>query len=366
MGVQPMTYRQPNYAFASLMSATDPVATLALFAFLKLQNTQPMLAALVFGESVINDAVAIVLFNIVNAVGSASVSEVFADLMWLFFGSILAGIVIAAACVLLFKLAGLDGEQHTEVTYIALVPYLVYACAYSVGLSGIIACLFAGIIFQLYGSQHLSEHGMSHTDTFMEFLARFGESIIFLICGCTVAFFKTEFIKFSCIAVALVLVSRMIVVKVCSGIANAVKEWVASGDDEIITWQHQVVMCVAGLRGGIPILLSLSVNEDWCDPTIKIQIISATFFTVCVILTVAGCGTLPTLQVLGLVDADTAAGSHLGDEAREEHLAMRVPSSTSHADLSRKIASTSTCLSGVHGAVQRVLGKDTQKTEPGS
>ena len=47
-----------SFAFGSLISAVDPVATLAIFHAL---NVDPTLNMLVFGESILNDAVAIVL-----------------------------------------------------------------------------------------------------------------------------------------------------------------------------------------------------------------------------------------------------------------------------------------------------------------
>ena len=47
-----------SFAFGSLISAVDPVATLAIFHAI---DVDPVLYMLVFGESVLNDAVAIVL-----------------------------------------------------------------------------------------------------------------------------------------------------------------------------------------------------------------------------------------------------------------------------------------------------------------
>lgn len=47
-----------SFAFGSLISAVDPVATLAIFQAL---DVDPVLNMLVFGESILNDAVAIVL-----------------------------------------------------------------------------------------------------------------------------------------------------------------------------------------------------------------------------------------------------------------------------------------------------------------
>lgn len=47
-----------SFAFGSLISAVDPVATIAIFNAL---NVDPVLNMLVFGESILNDAVSIVL-----------------------------------------------------------------------------------------------------------------------------------------------------------------------------------------------------------------------------------------------------------------------------------------------------------------
>ena len=51
-----------SFVFGSLISAVDPVATLAIFHAL---NVDPLLNMLVFGESILNDAVAIVLTRFV-------------------------------------------------------------------------------------------------------------------------------------------------------------------------------------------------------------------------------------------------------------------------------------------------------------
>jgi len=51
---------QCSFAFGSLISAVDPVATLAIFHAL---DVDPTLNMLVFGESVLNDAVSIVMFK---------------------------------------------------------------------------------------------------------------------------------------------------------------------------------------------------------------------------------------------------------------------------------------------------------------
>ena len=54
-----------SFAFGSLISAVDPVATLAIFHAL---NVDQVLYMLVFGESILNDAVSIVLTTYVQCI----------------------------------------------------------------------------------------------------------------------------------------------------------------------------------------------------------------------------------------------------------------------------------------------------------
>ena len=64
LGWVPVDNKDPMEAllFGALISAVDPVATLSIMGNPEL-NCDPLLYSLVFGESVLNDAVAIVLFH---------------------------------------------------------------------------------------------------------------------------------------------------------------------------------------------------------------------------------------------------------------------------------------------------------------
>lgn len=58
---------QEAWAFGSLISATDPVAVLAIF---KQMDADENIYSLVFGESIFNDAIGIVMYNTVNKLGT--------------------------------------------------------------------------------------------------------------------------------------------------------------------------------------------------------------------------------------------------------------------------------------------------------
>lgn len=75
----------------------DPVATLAIFQAI---DVDPTLYTLVFGESVLNDAIAIVLYRTFLRIQMLEFSgkiiiDIFVTFFTMFFGSIVIGIVIA-------------------------------------------------------------------------------------------------------------------------------------------------------------------------------------------------------------------------------------------------------------------------------
>jgi len=90
--------------YGALISAVDPVATLAIFSAL---DVDPTLHMLVFGESVLNDAVAVVLYrtllNFLNETFSPSlIGMAFLQFFYIFTGSVLIGICFALVSALVF------------------------------------------------------------------------------------------------------------------------------------------------------------------------------------------------------------------------------------------------------------------------
>jgi sodium/hydrogen exchanger 8 len=82
-------------AFGSLISSVDPVATLAIFSSVNLSSTLYMI---VFGESVLNDAVAVVLFksfSVQSDAEHANVPSVIIDFVDITFFSVGVGMTTA-------------------------------------------------------------------------------------------------------------------------------------------------------------------------------------------------------------------------------------------------------------------------------
>ena len=96
-----------SWLFGSLISATDPVAVLAIF---KQMDADENLYSIVFGESIFNDAISIVMYNTVDKLGqdpSKTATEEILNAVGIFFiifiGSVVVGMMTALICSFILK-----------------------------------------------------------------------------------------------------------------------------------------------------------------------------------------------------------------------------------------------------------------------
>lgn len=188
-------------AFAALISAVDPVATLAIFGS---TGADPKLNALIFGESVLNDAVSIVLFKVVLQLSQTTrigingwadftaeiVFESVGIFIFIFLGSLLIGAMGGMLISLVFKLSRMRTAGHpetaasAELICLVCLAYGVFLLAEISNLSGIVAALSAGAVTTIYVKHNLTPQGSALCMTVIRAIARFTETIIFILMGC--------------------------------------------------------------------------------------------------------------------------------------------------------------------------------------
>lgn len=128
-----------SFAFGSLISAVDPVATVAIFHAL---DIDPVLNMLVFGESILNDAIAIVLTtSVLQSSGPAmSTSEAvltgIKQFCLMFFASAGIGVIFALISALLLKYVDLRKTPSLEFAMMLVFTYAPYVLAEGIHLSG--------------------------------------------------------------------------------------------------------------------------------------------------------------------------------------------------------------------------------------
>ncbi|KAL3912607.1 MAG: hypothetical protein SGILL_006815, partial [Bacillariaceae sp.] len=187
---------QPTLAelltFGALISSTDPVSTLAVF---QAKRVDPRLFYLCFGESVLNDALAIVLFYSFGKFvskehdpGDVAIAfiEFFVDLFLNSIGSLALGCFGGAFAAFLFKQIDMRHNRLSEISVLILLMYIPFLIAEILHLSGIVTILFTGITANRYVVPNLSAITKVNADMVFRLGAHLAETAIFLELGLSV------------------------------------------------------------------------------------------------------------------------------------------------------------------------------------
>ena len=136
------------FACAGALGPTDAAAVGALGSTITLSRRQKTLLS---GEALINDASGVVSFQFALAAaltGAFSAADAGVEFLVLFFGGILAGVIMGGAAVLSVALLRQRGFENTvvHVLYEVLTPFVVFLAAEAFHVSGILAVVAAGLI----------------------------------------------------------------------------------------------------------------------------------------------------------------------------------------------------------------------------
>ncbi|XP_056354934.1 sodium/hydrogen exchanger 9 [Oenanthe melanoleuca] len=290
--------------FGSLMSATDPVTVLAIFHEL---NVDTDLYTLLFGESVLNDAVAIVLTHSIsiyspkenpNAFDAAAFFQSVGNFLGIFAGSFAMGSSYAVVTALLTKFTKLCEFPMLETGLFFLLSWSAFLSAEAAGLTGIVAVLFCGVTQAHYTYNNLSPDSKMRTKQLFEFMNFLAENVIFCYMGLALFTFQNHIFNplFIFGALVAVFVARASNIYPLSFLLNL-------GRKQKIPRNFQHMMMFSGLRGAIA--FALAIRDTGAQPQ---QMMFSTallivFFTVWVL----GGGTTPMLTWLQIrvgVDPD--------------------------------------------------------------
>ncbi|KAG7171154.1 Sodium/hydrogen exchanger 8-like [Homarus americanus] len=269
-----------SFAFGSLISAVDPVATLAIFHAL---NVDQVLYMLVFGESILNDAVSIVLTSTIIEMASPAMAtmgsgEAVLYTVWrfcvMFFASAGIGVAFALLSALTLKYVPLREYTSLELCIIIIFIYAPYTLAEGIHLSGIMAILFNGIVMSHYTHFNMSPVMQITMQHLMRTLA--------LIAECT---FHLALVLWS---IVLCLLGRAFNIFPLSWLVNKFR-------DHQINYKMMFIMWFSGLRGAIAYALALHL--EFSDE--KRHVIVTTTLTI-VLFTIfcLGGSTMPLIKYL--------------------------------------------------------------------
>jgi len=249
-------------AFGALIAATDPVAVIAFF---KSLGVSKRLSILVEGESLFNDGVAIVVFNLTIAAaaaalagnGQAEFSLVAAIIEFLRVSVVGIGIGLALGFVVAYViLRNIDDHLIETATTVALA-FGAYVAAESLHTSGLLAVVAAGLVVGNIGMSNTSPTTRLTLDNFWEFMAFVANSLVFILIGLEMRI--AQLVQFAvpiAVAVLAVLFSRAISVYLITALHNRL-----TPDRLDVPIRYQHVMFWGGLRGAISLALALTIGR---------------------------------------------------------------------------------------------------------
>ncbi|MDX1494915.1 MAG: cation:proton antiporter, partial [Longimicrobiales bacterium] len=243
----------------SILSATDPVADISLFSQL---GDPKRLTVLVEGESLFNDATAIVISRIilgVIAAGAFTGEAVVAGALEfgaVFFGGLLVG---GALAVLAATFIGrIRSDAFLEITATTVLAYVsFYLAEHTLHLSGVMAVVAAGVLIGGWGQTKISPSVSRYLEHFWDYMAGVANALIFLLVGLTVDLQAlVDALPVLVWVIAAMLVSRALVIFTLVPLSSRVT------DAEPVSRSYQAVMYWGGLRGGIALAIALALPES--------------------------------------------------------------------------------------------------------
>ncbi|XP_054481257.1 sodium/hydrogen exchanger 6-like [Anoplopoma fimbria] len=291
--------------FGAIVSATDPVTVLAIFNELKVDVD---LYALLFGESVLNDAVAIVLSSSIVAYQPAgdnshsfeamAMLKSFGVFLGVFSGSFALGVATGVMTALVTKFTKLRDFPLLETALFFLMSWSTFLLAEACGFTGVVAVLFCGITQAHYTFNNLSPDSQDRTKQLFELLNFLAENFIFSYMGLTLFSFQSHVFNpmFIIGAFLAVFLGRAANIYPLSFLLNL-------GRKNKIGSNVQHVMMFAGLRGAMTFALSIRDTATYARQMMFSTTLLIVFFTVWI----CGGGTTPMLSFMSIpvgVDSD--------------------------------------------------------------
>ncbi|SNZ13989.1 sodium/proton antiporter, CPA1 family [Terribacillus aidingensis] len=242
------------FTFAALMSATDPISVISIF---KSLGVPKKLTTIIEGESLFNDGIAVVLFQIASIylltymeMGWEGLGQGLLLFLKFSIGGVVVGAVLGWIISQIFKFYD---DYPLEIVFSMLLFFGSYFIAEHFEVSGVIAVVVSGLILGNYGARiGMSETTRINIDSFWDTITLIANSLIFLMIGLEIQNIDLSG-KWGLIvaAIVIVLVSRTIAIYLSTLPIKGFEP------------KYKLILNWGGLRGSLSIALALSLPQSF-------------------------------------------------------------------------------------------------------
>lgn len=257
--------------FGALISATDPVAVLALFK----EYGAPKRLSLIFeGESLFNDGTSLAVFLIVLDIALKGFHGVESILegVFLFSTMVIGGIGFGLIMGFIFAklIEKVRDNEHIEITLTMLMAHLTFILTevlsrhlviggQEIRFSSIIATVMASIVIGNYGRYKISPRVEEYMEKFWSYFAFVANSLVFILMGLLFAGLPIHFYQFIIpimVTMLVVAVGRAFSVYPVVALVNMFKK------EAPLSWAWQHLLAWGSLRGALAVTMVLLIPTD--------------------------------------------------------------------------------------------------------
>ncbi|XP_066477432.1 sodium/hydrogen exchanger 4 [Tiliqua scincoides] len=233
--------------FGSMISAVDPASVLAVF---EEMSVNEQLYMMIFGESLLNDGITVVLYNILisftqmhrfEEIEPVDILAGFARFFVVSLGGLLFGIVFGFVAAFMTRFT--QNISAIEPLLVFMFSYLSYLAAETLYISGILAITACAVTMRKYVEENVSPNSYTTIKYFMKMLSNISETLIFVFMGVSTVGRNHEwnwaFISFTLV---FCLLWRALSVFLLFSVSNKFRTY-------RFTLKDQLVIIYSGLRG---------------------------------------------------------------------------------------------------------------------
>ncbi|XP_029460693.1 LOW QUALITY PROTEIN: sodium/hydrogen exchanger 4 [Rhinatrema bivittatum] len=285
-----------NLLFGSLISAVDPVAVLAVF---EESHVNEQLYMIIFGESLLNDGITVVLYNLfisfthMHTFETIEPVDIFAGIARFFIvgiGGVFFGIIFGFISAFITRFT--ENISSIEPLLVFMFSYLSYLSAEALYLSGILAMTACAMTMKKYVEENVSQNSNATIKYVMKMLSSVSETLIFIFMGVSTVGKNHEWNwAFVCFTLLFCLIWRTLSVFGLFYIINHFRTYP-------FTVKDQFVIAYSGLRGAssfsLVFLLPISIVPQ------KKMFITSTIVVIYFTVFIKGITIGPLVRYLGV------------------------------------------------------------------